>query len=42
LLAPSPSVSSLDIALPSGSVLRVRPGFDPDLLLAVLRVLEAP
>ena len=33
---------AIELALPQGRVLRIRPGFDPELLRQLLRLLEEP
>jgi transposase len=36
------ALSAIDLVLAQGRMLRVRPGFDPDLLRQLLRLLEEP
>ena len=39
---PTAPVAVIEVVLPYGQVLRIRPGFDADLLRQLLRVLEEP
>jgi len=40
--AVSATPSAIDLVLPQGRLLRVRPGFDPELLRQLVRLLEEP
>jgi transposase len=40
--ADAPVVTAIDLVLAEGRIVRVRPGFDPDLLRQLLRLLEEP
>jgi transposase len=42
LAAEPATASAVDLVLADGRLLRVRPGFDPDLLLELVRLLERP